>query len=264
MLLHFCHHFPSGSRYYLGRYQDQQFIPETFDRINWPGGNIHAPRTLLDDRGRRILFANLNEGRSMASCQASGWYGVMSLPVVISLAADGNAICYEPASELEALRHHPQQRTGIAIGADSELLIPDIHGACLELEIEIESHGAAEFGLKVRCAPDGSEETLVSLALEPAAVEIDFRRASRREDLAYAQDLEVQSAPIDLEQGQRIKLRIFLDRSVLEVFAGDQRYLAQRIFPTHPQALGLKLFSRGGPAFVRYLRAWQMGGNECD
>ena len=264
MLLHFCHHFPSGSRYYLGRYQDQQFIPETFDRINWPGGNIHAPRTLLDDRGRRILFANLNEGRSMASCQASGWYGVMSLPVVISLAADGNAICYEPASELEALRHHPQQRTGIAINADSELPIPDIHGACLELELEIESHGAAEFGLKVRCAPDGSEETLVSLALEPAAVEIDFRRASRREDLAYAQDLEVQSAPIDLEQGQRIKLRIFLDRSVLEVFAGDQRYLAQRIFPTHPQALGLKLFSRGGPAFVRYLRAWQMGGNECD
>jgi beta-fructofuranosidase len=189
MLLHFCHHFPSGSRYYLGRYQDQQFIPETFDRINWPGGNIHAPRTLLDDRGRRILFANLNEGRSMASCQASGWYGVMSLPVVISLAADKNAICYEPASELEALRQHPQQRTGIAINADSELPVPEIHGACLELELEIESHGAAEFGLKVRCAPDGSEETLVSLALEPAAVEIDFRRASRREDLAYAQDL---------------------------------------------------------------------------
>ena len=51
---------------------------------------------------------------------------------------------------------------------------------------------------------------------------------------------------------------------MLEVFAGDQRYLAQRIFPTHPEALGLKLFSLGGPAFVRYLRAWQMGGIECD
>ena len=261
MLLHFCHYFPSGSRYYLGRYEDQRFYPETFDRINWPGGNIHAPRTMLDEKGRRILFANLNEGRRMDVCQASGWYGVMSLPVVISLAADGNSICYEPAGELEALRRDPQERLEIEIGADTELPIPEIRGECLELELELESRGAAEFGLKVRCAPDGCEETVVSLSLEPAAIQIDFHKASLRDDLAYAQDLGVQSAPFDFKQGERVKLRVFLDHSVLEVFAGDQRYMAQRIFPTHPEALDLKLFSRGGPAFVNYLRAWQMGGN---
>ena len=259
MLLHFCHHVPSGSRYYLGRYENYRFSPETFDRINWPSGNVHAPRTMLDDRGRRILFANLNEGRRMDVCQASGWYGVMSLPVVISLAGDGNTVCYEPASELEALRRDPQEHVGITIGADTELPIPEIRGACLELEIEIESLGATAFGLKLRCAPDGSEETVVSLSLEPAAVEIDYQRASRRDDLAYAQDLWVQSAPFDFEQENRANLRIFLDQSVIEVFAGNQRYIAQRIFPTHPEALGLTLFSRGGPAFVRYLRAWQMG-----
>ena len=137
--------------------------------------------------------------------------------------------------------------------------LPEIRGDCLELELEVETRGAAEFGVKVRCAPDGSEETVVCLRAEPAAVQIDFRRASRRDDLAYQQDLGVQSAPVDFAQGDAIKLRIFLDHSVLEVFAAKQRYLGQRIYPTRADAVEVKLFSRGGPTFVKGLRAWQMG-----
>ena len=54
-------------------------------------------------------------------------------------------------------------------------------------------------------------------------------------------------------------LRVFLDHSVLELFADDRRYIAQRIYPTHPDALDVKLFSRGGPTLIRSLSAWQMG-----
>ena len=258
MLLHFCHQTPSGSRYYLGRYEDQRFHPESFDLINWPGGNIHAPRTMLDDKGRRILFANLNEGRTMGECQESGWYGVMSLPVVISLAPDGKAIRYAPPAELQALRRDLQERRDIDIEADGEVPLPEVRGDCLELELELEAGAAAEFGVKVRCAPDGSEETIVSVASEPASVRIDFSKASRRDDLAYQQDRGVQSAPVNFAAGDRVSLRIFLDRSVLEVFAGDQRYMAQRIYPTRADALDVKLFSRGGPTSVKSIRAWQM------
>jgi beta-fructofuranosidase len=260
MLLHYCHHHPHGSRYYLGRFEDQRFYPEAFDRINWPGGNLHAPRTMLDEKGRRILFANLNEGRSMNACVASGWMGVLSLPVIISLAPDRNTICYEPVPELQAFRQDLAQRQEVGIGTDMEILLPEARGDCLELDLEMEPRGASEFGLKVRCAPDGSEETLVSFTLEPPTIQIDFQKASLRDDLTYHQDPRIQAAPFDLKQGDCVKLRIFLDRSVLEVFAGDQRYLVQRIFPTHPDGLDVKLYSRGGPTYVRRLRVWQMGG----
>jgi len=258
MLLHFCHHAPYGSRYYLGRYEDHHFYPEAFERINWPGGNIHAPRAMLDGQGRRVLLANLNEGRNQSACEASGWSGALSLPVVISLAPDGKAIRYEPAPELQALRQDPRHRRDFAIEADTELPLPEVRGDCLELELEVEPRGAAEFGLKVRCAPDGSEETIVSVTSEPSTIQIIFGKASLRNDLRYMQDRTVQAAPFDFKQGERVKLRVFLDRSVLEVFAGDQRYLAQRIYPTHPDALDVKLFSRGGPTSVRCLRAWGM------
>ena len=258
LLLHFCHNAPWGSRYYVGRYENQRFYPESFDRINWPGGNLHAPRAMLNGQGRRILFANLNEGRNQSACEASGWAGVLSLPVVLSLAPEGNMIRYEPIAELQALRRDPRQRRNIAIEADTDLPLPEVRGDCLELELEMEPRGAAEFGLKVRCAPDGSEETLVSFSLEPPTIQIDFEKASLRDDLKYMQDRTVQAAPFDFKQGDGVKLRVFLDHSVLEVFAGDQRYLAQRIYPTNPDALDVKLFSRGGPTSVRCLRAWEM------
>lgn len=259
MLLHYCHHFPQGSRYYLGRFEDERFYPQAFDRINWPGGNLHAPRTMLDEKGRRILFANLNEGRDYNTCLASGWYGVMSLPVVISLAPAGNAICYEPVPELQALRQDLRQCQDMDIEADTELPLPEIRGDCLELDLEMEPRGAAEFGLKVRCAPDSSEETLIFFSSAPPTIQIDFQKASLRDDLSYHRDPRVQVAPFDFKQGDTLKLRVFLDHSVLEVFAGDRRYMVQRLFPTHPDALEVKLFSRGGPTFVRHLRAWQMG-----
>ena len=92
-------------------------------------------------------------------------------------------------------------------------------------------------------------------------IQIDFSKASRRDDLDYQTDTKVQVAPFDFEQGEPVKLRVFLDHSVLEVFAGDQRYQSQRIYPIHPDALDVKLFSRGGSTFVKRLRAWQMGGD---
>ena len=110
MLLHFCHQVPSGSRYYLGRYEDRRFYPESFELINWPGGNLHAPRTMLDDKGRRILFANLNEGRTPDACEAAGWKGIMSLPVVIALTPDDTGICYDRRTASLAPRSAPIRR----------------------------------------------------------------------------------------------------------------------------------------------------------
>ncbi|MEM7531947.1 MAG: glycoside hydrolase family 32 protein [Chloroflexota bacterium] len=258
MLLHFCHRRPWGSRYYLGHYENQRFYPDTFDRINWPGGNIHAPRTMLDAQGRRILFVNLNEGRSQAACEASGWSGVLSLPVVISPASDGKSIRYAPVAELQALRQGLYEQHDLTVEADIDRPLAEVRGDCLELELEMAPNGATEFGVKLRCAPDGTEETSVFFSVASSTIQIDYQRASLCDDLTYQSETWVQSAPFDFEEDDLVKLRVFLDHSVLEVFAGDQRYLAQRIYPMHPDTLGVKLFSRGGDTVVRKLRAWQM------
>ena len=67
-------------------------------------------------------------------------------------------------------------------------------------------------------------------------------------------------APITLAAGESVTLHIFLDRSVVEVFAnGGRTNLVTRIYPTRPDSLGVRLFSRGGSAKVTSLDVWTMG-----
>jgi len=69
-------------------------------------------------------------------------------------------------------------------------------------------------------------------------------------------DVRVQEAPFELSLGELLKLRIFLDRSVLEVFANSRQCMTQRIYPSLSDSLGIALFSRGGSSEVKSLDAW--------
>ncbi|HIE70716.1 MAG TPA: ATP-binding cassette domain-containing protein [Planctomycetes bacterium] len=163
---------------------------------------------MLDGKGRRILFANLNEGRSMDACVASGWMGVLSLPVVISLAPDRNTICYEPATELQAFRQDLAQRQEVGIGTDMEIPLPEARGDCLELDLEMEPRGASEFGLKVRCAPDGSEETLVSSNVDFCITGGDYDFMMREQEVRATQ----KEAAYERQQAMIAKMKRFIDR----------------------------------------------------
>jgi beta-fructofuranosidase len=56
-----------------------------------------------------------------------------------------------------------------------------------------------------------------------------------------------------------LKLRVFVDRSVVEVFAnGGRQAVTRRIYPSRPDSTGVALFSDGGPTIVRRVRAWDL------
>ena len=113
---------------------------------------MHAPRALLDGRGRRIMFANLNEWRPPDELVASGWSGCMSLPVALTLDPDGRRVRFVPVDELQALRHEPSERVDLALAAgagrgagaaETEVVLPEASGDGLEIELEIEAGSAA-------------------------------------------------------------------------------------------------------------------------
>jgi beta-fructofuranosidase len=53
-----------------------------------------------------------------------------------------------------------------------------------------------------------------------------------------------------------LRLHVFLDRSVLEVFANEHTCLASRLYPTRPDSLGLDVFSRHGRVKLKTLDIW--------
>lgn len=62
-----------------------------------------------------------------------------------------------------------------------------------------------------------------------------------------------------------LKLRVFIDKSVVEVFVNGKLALAVRVYPSRKDAIGVSLRSQGQDSKLKSLEAWQMksiyGGN---
>ncbi len=257
-LLTFASH-PRGAQYYIGTYKDHRFYPEihgrfTFDQCNLECGNFYAPITMADDHGRLLMYGWITDGLSEAGQRQLGWSGVMCLPRVLSPADDGT-LRIEPAPELQQLRHEHRQLTNQSIPAGGAVALKEIAGDCLELEIEFEPTAAGEYGLMVRRSPDEREHTRIYYSRDDACLCLDPALAGDNPDMIARNE---QRGPLKLADDEPLKLRVFLDHSIIEVYANARQCLTRRIYPTRPDSRTIALFARRGAAVARSLNAWQM------
>ncbi|MHC4643642.1 MAG: GH32 C-terminal domain-containing protein [Planctomycetota bacterium] len=250
MLLCISHRM--GCRYYLGQWKDEQFYPQFHEQMSWVDNAYFAPESLLDDKGRRIMWAWIFDRREDETIEASGWSGTMSLPRVLWLGADGMLRMKVP-EELQMLRYNEQRRAGLTVKADDDLPLKGISGNSIELKLEIDPAGAKQVGLKVCCSPNAEEETLVYYDAADKKLKIDTHKSSLGEG-----PKKTEAGPFELGAGESLKLQVFVDKSVVEVFANDRQAVMRRIYPTRTDSVGVKLFSKGGSATVRKLQAWDM------
>ena len=256
LLLH--GHQPYGQcHYYLGRYENEQFYPEHHGRMNWPGGQLSGPESLIDEKGRNIFFGWVREARPTSFWEPDcTWASVMSLPRLMTLRDDGT-LGIEPVPELDALRINPRHFVDIQIPATDDVMLETISGDCMELYLEIDLCEASEVGVMVRCSPDSEEFTTISIIPRKEIFQIHLDRSTLDPSVDYDGEIS-QVAPFSLSDGETLKLRIFLDRSILEVFANDRQCLTQRIYPTRGDSTGVRLFAKDGQAVAQIVDAWDM------
>jgi len=241
-----------GCRYYLGEWKNEQFYPESHERMSWVDHSFFAPESLVDDQGRRIMWAWILDAPELGVRWEHGWSGTMSLPRVLSLGDDGQLRMDVP-EEIEALRYGAFTKKNFALQPGSDVLIDDIGGNSLELFIDMESAEASDYGVKVCVSPDGQEETSIFYDASEGKLKVDTRK-SGREDTPRA----VEAAPFKLKEGERLELRVFVDKSVVEVFANSRQAIARRIYPSRPDSVGVSLFATGGKTRVHRLEAWKI------
>ena len=267
-----CISHPRGTRYYLGRYRDGSFVPEEHHRMNWPGGPCFAPESLLDGEGRRLLWAWAIDQRMDGAGRGSA-LGVMTLPRVLSLAEDGG-LRVEPPVELQRLRRNGRSLNSQSLDAGTEVPLEGTGGECSELALEVEVPRGGRFTLKVRRSPDGAEETLIVYDDAEKALKVDTTRSSSNTDVwrpypifgpgLEQTDVSIQVAPFELEAGESLTLRVFLDRSIMEVFANGRQCVTQRIYPAHSDSVGASVLTERGAARIRTLDAWDMAPTNTD
>lgn len=257
-----------GCRYYIGEWKNEQFYPESHGLMNWPGGRFFANDSFLDDRGRRILLAWVGEAVLAPRKEKMGWAGVMSMPRVLTLAKD-DTLRIKPIEEIERLRINPPRvRKDLRLADSAEVVLKDIAGDCLEINLQIDPGSASQVGLKVRRSPQGEEETVIVYESTSHKLILDVAKSSLDKDVRYGthrphtaeggDDVRIQRAPFAVAAGETFELRVFLDRSIIEVYGDDRQCVTQRIYPSRRDALGVSLFCKGGSAKVLSLKAWDM------
>ena len=212
------------------------------------GHDFYAAQTLLAPDGRRLLWAWMDMWESPMPSQEQHWCGALSLPRELS--RDGERLRMRPARELMALR---QSQSVLQIGEiKSTRCELDIQGALLEFELELDLAGssAERFGLALRCSEDGQEYTL--LYFDAMARRLVLDRQYSGAGVSGAR-----SVPIAAGQ-TRIALRIFLDRSSIEVFIDDGAYsLSSRIYP-RPDSLSARAFAINGCGSFGAISVWKL------
>lgn len=239
--------------YYAGQFEGEQFVPAV-QRLLVHGSCFYAPQATRLDDGRLVMWGWLKEGRRPTAVMEAGWSGVMSVPIALSWLPEG-ALRLAPVDELKSLRRDHWHFENLAFGPGDAGPLGGVQGDCLEIEAVFEPDAAAEFGIALRRSPDGEEQTRLVYDGAQARLVVEPNESS----LSTVVDRDMHKAPLSLDANGQLRLHVFLDRSVLEVFANDHTCLASRIYPTRPDSLGVGLFSRAGQVRLKTLDIWSLG-----
>jgi len=247
--------------YFTGVYQDHKFEQHLEGRIDY-GSAAYAQKTMVDGRGRRIWWAWLHEMRSLRAQQEAGWAGVMSLPKILTMQANGR-LGIAPAPELKTLRRRSHKLRNLSIKPDGPRLLKQISGDCVEIVAEIDLGNAHQVGLRVRSAADGSEQTLIGYDRDNNTLFSDTTESSKDPETTstnvyFRSGRGIQRGDLLLGPGEQLRLQVFVDASVIEVFANGQASLSDRVYPLNPRSKGIGLFARGGEASLRSLEVWNL------
>ena len=254
-----------GGQYYVGTYADHRLCIERNGRMNsrvynprnqemLRSGDQIAPTSWLDESGRRIMAAWVGEGRTKEAQIASGWAGVLSLPRVLTMGED-DTLRIEPPAEFEILRRNHLHQSDIHLPKDESVRMDGVQGDSLEIAATFEPGRAKAYGLKVRCSPDGEQCTRIIYDPRSASLSIDVSKSSESHAVC---DRHGQALPLELPGDELLDMRVFLDRSILEVFANGRQCVTKRIYPDRLNSLGVEAFATGAEASLRSLDAWDM------
>ena len=272
MLLFYSH--MSGGQYLLGDYDKDRakFSATAHGKFNFgastPAG-VHAPSATPDGRGGIIVIFNMNPGRP-----TQGWNQIMTLPRRLRLVGK-DELRTEPAGEVESLRFRHRHVWKTVLPANREIVLDTIQGKAMELALQLDPKDAPMLEVDVLRSPSKEEFTRIAFYKHrgfryhaPQGQDIRRRPADRNSlitlDNSYSSQLPdvlsraPETAPIRIDDGELLDLRIFIDHSVVEVFANGKQCVAARVYPARGDSLGVSLRAQGQDAMLMNLDAWQM------
>lgn len=171
----------------------------------------------------------------------------------------------EPVDAVASLRGTHQHVGETILPANKEIVLEAIQGNAMELEAEIDPQMSRWVQLNVLRSPNAEEQTSITFYNFDRKLSIWYHTqgvvcldGSRSSNLPDVWLRPPERAVVERGQGETLKLRVFIDRSVVEVFVNGRQYLAMRVYPGRKDSVGVSVCAQGQDAVLKRLDAWQM------
>lgn len=268
IFLFFSH--STASQYLLGDYdkENNYFHPTFHGRFNamsYAPGGVHAPTAHHDGKGGVILIHNM-----LGAKRTPGWRGITTLPRRLTLLNE-DTIRIEPHGDYQSLRYDHEKVRNLNLPANKEIVFDNVKGNTIEIIAEIDVKNSPMVELNVLRSPDKEEYTSIKFYRDRG---IDLARTNPKLkgqkwslvsiETGYSSILPdvlsrtPETLPVYLKEGEKLKLHLFIDKSVVEIFVNEKQVLATRVYPGLTESLGVSLRAQGSEAALLSLDAWQM------
>jgi len=238
-------------------YETGKFTWDTMGDIDH-GYEYYAPQSFLDGKGRRVIIAWLNAWdwmpwfKDFGPTEKNHWCGAMSAPRAVELDTEGR-LRFSPVEELKVLRreHVRLENTTISPGAD---VLPKYAASdCVEIIAEFQLAGctAEEIGFVLRASGDGTQRTILIYNLTTNELRFD-----RNQSDGWSEG--VPSVILERSGEEALKLHVFIDTAVVEVYTDHYRtVMTNNIYPD-PGSIHMEVFSTGGLVTVSSIDIWKL------
>lgn len=269
----------TGGQYLLGDYDTKD------NKFRVTSGSGHAgigpPSSTPDGKGGVIV---------VASC-----WGAYTIPRLVTLIGK-DEVGQEPAGDISSLRYDAKHLGPMKLPGNQEIVLNGISGNAMEISAEIDMKNSQIIEMNVLRSSKKEEYTRIIVykgkgyngkglsyispetALMPADLiplftegKLSSQRPPRppssslisiettfSSSLLDANISAPLTLPFFLNTGEIVKLRIFIDKSVVEVFVNGKQALIANVRPGRDDSKGVSIRSQGQEAELISLDAWQM------
>lgn len=226
--------------------------PRLFDY----GENFTGPSGFVTPDGRSILFSIAQGKRTPEQHYNSGWAHNAGLPLNLYLEKNKNKeyeLRINPIRELKSLRKKKMVDIEDMSLKETNKILREANGDCLEIILEISPQNATKYGIKVRKSPDSKQETLIYYNENNSEISIDRSKSSQMKDVAKG----IQGGEMKINN-ENLRLHIYLDHSMVEVYANNKKSLTSRVYPDRNDADGLHIFS-DQEIIIKNMKVYKLG-----
>ena len=282
MLVHFSH--DTGPSWVVGTYdtERQKLVVENGGRLGAGlagAGGTHAPSAFPDGNGNVNLIINMSTARASTYRGSLIMGHVMTLPIKLSLIDKANLgkncwLGFEPVEQVKEMREERlDEITEMKLPKAKEIMLDTISGNAIEIEAEIELNRSVE--LSVLRSPDSEEVTKIIFYRNAGKADNRIRKLPKEKTGNWFDSLisidttqstldgvvnsrAPETLPVYLADGENLHLRVFVDKSIVEVFVNGRQYVAMRVYPTREDSVGVSIKANREDATMKKLTAWKM------